>query len=221
PIIINDILHDPSTRKDYSNMWHLDGQGVPLANYQKHLLLPFGEFMPMGETFPTLKNLFPAVSDFSHGTKFSLFNIATRTGFMKAMPLVCYEVILPNFAQAFDNKTSDAAQFIINITNDAWFGDSVESIQHLTLGVMRAIELRLPIVRATNSGISAYIASNGSVHGKTRLFERVNAVYEVPSMPRSTTLFAFWGYIPLYLFLFFGVGWFAYKAYRLRTKKSK
>lgn len=201
PIIINDILHEQKTNKDYSNMWHLDNTGVPLNSYQKNFLLPFGEFMPLGETFPSLKNLFPAVSDFSHGQKFSLFNIATKNGIVKAMPLVCYEVILPDYARGFDARTDKEAQFIINITNDAWFGDSVESLQHMTLGVMRAIELRLPIVRATNSGISAYISSTGEVSGQTKLFERVNQLYKVPAMVRSRTVFSYAGNFPLYVFI--------------------
>jgi len=201
PLIINDILHEQATRRDYSNMWHLNAEGTPLNNYQKNFLLPFGEFMPLGETFPSLKNLFPAVSDFSHGKRYSLFKISTSAGEVKAMPLICYEVILPEYARGFDSKTQNEAQFIINITNDAWFGKSVESLQHMTLGVMRAIELRLPIVRSTNSGISAYTASTGAVSGETPMFERVNQVYEVPAMPRSVTLFALVGNLPLFVFL--------------------
>jgi len=68
---------------------------------------------------------------------------------------------------------------------------------------MRAIELRLPIVRSTNSGISAYTASTGAVSGETPMFERVNQVYAVPAMPRSVTLFALAGNLPLYGFLAF------------------
>jgi len=201
PIIINDILHENGTNHDYSNMWHLDRDGNPVNNYQKNFLLPFGEFMPLGETFPALKNMFPAVSDFSHGQKFSLFNISSAVGAAKAMPLICYEVILPEYARDFDAKTNSEAQFMINITNDAWFGESVESLQHMTLGVMRAIELRLPIVRSTNSGISAYVSSTGALVGETKLFERVNQIYRVPLMPRTKTLFAFWGNLPLYFFM--------------------
>lgn len=213
PLIINDILHEQATRRDYSNMWHLNAEGTPLNNYQKNFLLPFGEFMPLGDIFPSLKNLFPAVSDFSHGKRYSLFNISSGAGNVKAMPLICYEVILPEYARGFDNMTMRDAQFIINITNDAWFGRSVESLQHMTLGVMRAIELRLPIVRATNSGISAYIGSTGKVSGETALFERVNQIYAVPAMPRAVTLFALAGNIPLYCYLVLtlGVIWFRRK----------
>ncbi|MFO1470693.1 MAG: apolipoprotein N-acyltransferase [Turneriella sp.] len=216
PIIINDILHERSRNRDYSNMWHLDNQGAPLNNYQKNFLLPFGEFMPLGEKFPSLKSLFPAVSDFSHGEKFSLFNIQTRHGVIKAMPLICYEIILPDYARPFDARSAHEAQFIINITNDAWFGDSYESLQHMTLGTMRAIELRLPILRSTNSGISAYTASTGEVSGKTKLFERVNQLYAVPAMPRHQTAFAWLGNIPLFIFMLITGGFFALQHYRLR-----
>lgn len=210
PLIINDILHEATTNRDYSNVWHLDATGQPLNNYQKNFLLPFGEFMPLGEKFPALKNLFPAVSDFSHGKKYSLFQVSSTAGIVKAMPLICYEVILPEYARNFDAMTQYEAQFIINITNDAWFGKSVESLQHMTLGVMRAIELRLPIVRATNSGISSYTASTGKVTGQTAMFERVNQVYAVPVMTRSTTLFAYAGNLPLYLYILTAAGllWF-------------
>mgnify|MGYP001584753357 CR=1 FL=1 len=216
PIIINDILHERPRNRDYSNMWHLDQQGAPLNNYQKNFLLPFGEFMPLGEKFPSLKSLFPAVSDFSHGERFSLFNIQTRQGLVRAMPLICYEVILPDYARPFDARTNHEAQFIINITNDAWFGDSYESLQHMTLGTMRAIELRLPILRSTNSGISAYTASTGAVSGKTKLFERVNQLYAVPAMPRHQTVFAWLGNVPLFVFFLIVCGFFALKLYRLQ-----
>lgn len=216
PIIINDIYADLKARKDYSNMWHLDLMGVPLNNYQKNFLLPFGEFMPLGDTFPSLKSLFPAVSDFAHGEKFTLFNISSKVGIVKAMPLICYEVILPDYARAFDAATAREAQFIINITNDAWFGDSVESLQHMTLGAMRAIELRVPILRSTNSGISAFVSSTGEIFGKTKLFERVNQIYKVPVMERARTVFSFVGNWPQYLFIAFAVFylWIAYQKSR-------
>jgi apolipoprotein N-acyltransferase len=220
PIIINDIYHDAKTNKDYSNMWHLDNVGQPLNSYQKNFLLPFGEFMPLGEIFPSLKNLFPAVSDFSHGERFSLFNINTKNGIVKAMPLVCYEVILPDYAHGFDARTGKEAQFIINITNDAWFGDSVESLQHMTLGVMRAIELRLPIVRSTTSGVSAYISATGEVFGETKLFERVNQLYQVAAMPRAKTLFSLTGNAIFYLFVCGVLVYFAWVWYRGRKAKA-
>lgn len=201
PLIINDIYHDRVTRKDYSNMWQLDNEGKPLASYQKNFLLPFGEFMPLGGAFPALKNLFPAVSDFSHGQSFNLFHLSTGQGSVRAMPLVCYEIILPDYARLFDARTEQTAQFIINITNDAWFGDSYESLQHMTLGTMRAIELRVPILRSTNSGISSYTSTTGEVTGQTGMFERVNRIYRVPVMQRSVTLFALAGNWPLWIYL--------------------
>lgn len=214
PLIINDIYHEAHTDKDYSNMWYLDAEGKMRASYQKNFLLPFGEFMPLGETFPSLKRLFPAVSDFSPGKNFTLFDIKTRHGTVKAMPLVCYEVILPDYARAFDSKTARESRFIVNITNDAWFGDSYESAQHMALGVMRAIELRTPIVRATNSGITALIASTGKVTGETKLFERVNRTYFVPNLERNVTLFALWGNLPVWLFLFVAVCIFSYRYWK-------
>ncbi|MCX7632939.1 MAG: apolipoprotein N-acyltransferase [Turneriella sp.] len=200
PIFINDIYHDPRTRRDYSNMWHLDKDGRPLASYQKNYLLPFGEFMPLGDIFPVLKRIFPAVSDFSPGENFALFAVNTPAGTLHALPLICYEVILPDYARRFDRDTGHAAQFIANITNDAWFGESYESLQHLLLGSLRAVELRIPIVRATNSGITAYISATGEVSGTTGLFERTNRIYAVPVLPRWRSVYALCGNWPIVLF---------------------
>lgn len=216
PLIINDIYHDTATRKDYSNMWQLDETGKPLASYQKNFLLPFGEFMPLGESFPALKRLFPAVSDFAPGEKFALFAVASPHGVVQAMPLICYEVILPDYARRFDAATGHQAQFIINITNDAWFGDSYESLQHMTLGIMRAIELRIPIVRATNSGISAYIASTGAVSGKTALFERTNRVYQVPILQRERSVYALLGDWPIRIYFLVVLSYLLWKRRSLK-----
>ncbi|MCS6972700.1 MAG: hypothetical protein NZL89_06710, partial [Leptospiraceae bacterium] len=81
-----------------------------------------------------------------------------------------------------------------------WFGESYESLQHLLLGSLRAVELRIPIVRATNSGITAYISATGEVSGTTGLFERTNRIYAVPVLPRWRSVYALCGNWPIVLF---------------------
>ncbi|HNN01572.1 MAG TPA: hypothetical protein PKG67_14020 [Turneriella sp.] len=81
---------------------------------------------------------------------------------------------------------------------------------------MRAIELRLPILRSTNSGISSYTSTTGEVFGQTKMFERVNQVYRVPVMERSVTLFALAGNWPFWIYLFLTAGLVAYRFSRIQ-----
>ncbi len=195
PVVINDILNDDSADKNYSNMSLLSKEGEVVENYQKVFLLPFGEFMPLANTFPWLKNAFPEISDFSHGTRFALF--PHEKAYL--LPVICYEIIPSGFVRDFFNRTGKKATVIVNITNDAWFGRSIESYQHMELGRMRSIELRLPTVRATNSGVSALIDSAGRISGETPLFEKADRVYEVPLVKLPPTIYARLGELWYYL----------------------
>lgn len=198
PFILNDIIN--INGKSYSNMWFISSKGELLENYQKVFLLPFGEFMPLGNTFPFLKRVVPEISDFSHGTRQVTFSHKKA----EIMPLICYEVIIPEYVRSMHKATNFKSQLIVNITNDTWFGNSIESGQHLELGRMRAIEHRIPIVRATNSGISAAILPDGQIIGKTPLFSKANATYTVPIRKSQSTFYAQWG--DLWLYLFLGIG---------------
>ncbi|MDH5716778.1 MAG: apolipoprotein N-acyltransferase [Spirochaetia bacterium] len=190
----------------YNNVWLLSEKGEPIESYQKVFLLPFGEFMPLGDIFPALADAFPEVSNFDRGSRFPL--LPSKIG--NILPLICYEVIPPDFTWSFYKKTESKANIIINLTNDAWFGKSIASYQHMALGIMRAIELRIPIVRSTNAGVTAYIDTLGNIHEPTGLFTRENRLYQVKIPQKNTTLFSIWGSIPYYLFLFifFALGLF-------------
>ena len=197
-IIINDIdsVRVPNKRQklNYSNMLLLDKDSVILRKYHKVFLLPFGEFMPLAEYFPSLQQLVPEVGSFSHGETFNL--LPSKAG--SVLPLICYEVILTDYAWSFYNKTNHKAQIMINITNDSWFGNSIESRQHLELGRLRSIELRLPMVRATNAGVSTYINTVGDVIDPSKLFAKDKKLYSVAVPKGSSTLFSYIGNIPLY-----------------------
>lgn len=185
--------------KTYSNVRLIDKQMNEVENYQKVFLLPFGEYIPLAhDHYPELYRVFPEIAGFARGNRFHLFN--SQAGLF--LPLVCYEVIAPEFSLDFFQKTGKKAEFIVNLTNDAWFGDSIESAQHLELGRIRAIELRRPIVRATNSGITAMVDITGGVHNPTEKFVAENVIYRVAKIPaKYQTLFSYWGNIPYYLFI--------------------
>jgi apolipoprotein N-acyltransferase len=82
--------------------------------------------------------------------------------------LVCYEGIFPELSRAY---VTAGSQILVNISNDAWYKRSSAPYQHLSMTVFRAVENRVPLVRATNTGISAIIDSRGRMHGTTPLFE--------------------------------------------------
>ena len=130
---------------------NLMGEDLNLSvPYHKNKLLPFGEYIPLGEYFPELYEIFREVSRFSMGSEKKVFNFWKG----KIIPLVCYEVLHEDFVGDF---LDEGGEVIFNLTNDIWFGETKASEQHLTLSIFRAIENRVPIVRSTNSGVSGFV----------------------------------------------------------------
>jgi apolipoprotein N-acyltransferase len=124
--------------------------------YNKRHLVPFGEYIPFKDFFSYIaKRLNIPMSDLSHGDlnqkPFSVDNITMH-------PLICYEIAYPSLI----NMTNDYS-VIINISNDAWFGDTFAPYQHLQIAQVRALETAHPIIRAANTGISAIIDKNGLI----------------------------------------------------------
>ena len=130
--------------------------------------MPFGEYLPFG---PLLRRL--GLDQLTGGGQGFSEGPGPRTlkidGVPSFSPLICYEVIFPNLVRKF---FLDGGDFIVNITNDAWFGRTPGPYQHLSMTVFRAVENRKPILRAANTGISAVISSNGKIEATTELFER-------------------------------------------------
>ncbi len=219
-MIIPDLLVKRNYKKRetemYNNVFLLNKNEEVMENYQKMVLLPFGEFLPLSDLFPAYKKFFSEVSNFTHGNQLSLFS--SEIG--KIMPLICYEVILPNFVLNFHKKTHQNAQIMINITNDTWFGDSIESSQHLELARLRSIELRMPLIRGVNAGISTYFDITGRNFGETELLTSANSIYTVKIPPKGTaTLYTLFGSYLYLMFILFFSGILIYCLYQTMTKK--
>src|SRR5262249_25600521 len=124
-------------------------------------LLAFGEYLPFGDTFPVLYKWSPHSGRFSPGNTLDPLLVDVKGATHKVSALICYEDILPGFT----NRAVAYAEpeLLVNMTNDAWFGDTNEPWQHLALAKFRAIEHRRFLVRSTNSGVSAIIDPNGAV----------------------------------------------------------
>ena len=134
----------------------LDHDGHLLASYDKFHLVPLGEYVPLRTWFPFISKITPGTLDFSPGP-------GPRTlrppGLPPVSPLICYEVIFPG--RVVD--PADRPQWLLNLTNDGWFGTSSGPHQHFAIARLRAVEEGLPLVRVANTGISALVDPYGRV----------------------------------------------------------
>lgn len=150
----------------YMNSAYLLGSDGTLGGrYDKVHLVPYGEYVPLRRFFPFIGKLVVGVGDFKAGKGF--YPLAT-SGHRLGV-LICYEGIFPEAARDYKKEK---VGLLVNITNDAWFGRTSAPYQHLSMTVFRAIENRLYLVRAANTGISAIIDPKGSIVSRTGLFER-------------------------------------------------
>jgi len=146
--------------------------GAVAGRSDKQHLVPFGEYVPLKGLFPFVNKLVEGIGDFSPGR--TLRPLETGSG--KIGVLVCFEGIFPEISRAYVRQ---GAGLLVNITNDAWFGRSSAPYQHLSMTVFRAVENRVPLVRAANTGISAVIDSKGHVRGMTQLFQEATLAGQV------------------------------------------
>lgn len=135
-----------------------DGQLRVADVYDKYRLVPFGEFLPLGGILSAtgIRSLVHVPADFSAGSRPEPLDIP---GAPRAQPLICYESLYPGFTSTVGGRPG----WIVNISNDAWFGRTSGPRQHLNLAAYRAIETGLPMVRATPTGISALIDPWGRI----------------------------------------------------------
>jgi apolipoprotein N-acyltransferase len=144
----------PGTRitRAYNSIYVIDHDGSVLSVYDKLHLVPFGEYLPFQEWMEKLgfEQLTKVQGGFIPGTRRRTMPIPNAP---LALPLICYEAIFPGDIAA----RSDRPGWIVNLTNDGWFGISTGPYQHLQQARLRAIEQGIPLVRAANTGISAVI----------------------------------------------------------------
>jgi apolipoprotein N-acyltransferase len=142
----------------YNSIYLIDHDGGVLSVYDKLHLVPFGEFLPFQDLMEKLGfvQLTKVQGGFISGTRRRALEIP---GAPRALPLICYEVIFPGHIAGRDDRPG----WIVNLTNDGWFGISTGPYQHLQQARLRAIEEGLPVVRAANTGVSAVIDPVGRI----------------------------------------------------------
>jgi apolipoprotein N-acyltransferase len=166
--------------------------------YDKSILLAFGEYLPLGDVFPKLKKWLPQVGDFARGPGPTVLTLNDhRVGVQ-----ICYESLFDDFTRSLSVQ---GAQWLVNLTNDAWYGRWQQPYQHAYVTMARAIEVRRPMVRSTNTGISSVILANGEILVESPLYEEWAQVVEVLYLRNPPlTPFTRWGHslVPILMFIF-------------------
>jgi apolipoprotein N-acyltransferase len=149
----------------YNTALLLDRGGQIRGSFDKNFLLIFGEYLPFASQLSFLRELIPEISNFARGTDTRTFPFDYHGRRYSLGPMICYEDIIPAFSRRLFSD-ANPPNLMINITNDAWFGATSEPYEHLALAVFRAVEHREDLVRAVNTGVSAFIDAAGRVYKK-------------------------------------------------------
>lgn len=188
-----------------NSLYVLDGPGDILGRYDKSKLVPFGEYVPFRWALDIfgLQTLVPGTRDFNEGPGITTMNIEGIPAFS---PLICYEIVFSDRV-ADDNNPPE---WILNITNDAWFGDSAGPRQHFQMARARAIEEGIPVLRVAGTGISAAIGPYGRVLAALELNEQGILDTPLPQKSVQKTIFSIAGIGPAgalaLIFFIFGAG---------------
>ena len=217
-ILYNEL--DFKENKMYNAATIFGREGIRRDSYKKQVLLPFGEYLPFEDQIPLIRALFPEASRYYAANQPTLLEYKyiperktgelrplnfktlenpapilkdwptarpTRTG--KFLPLVCYEGLFPEIVRGFF-LVDPHPDFLINITNDTWFGDYLENYQHSWGVMLRSVETGRYLVRATLSGVSTVTDPLGRIQGApTALKQSDYRVFSIPRLPESTTLY--------------------------------
>jgi apolipoprotein N-acyltransferase len=184
---------EPSGRfRFYNAAFLFRPDGTLAASYRKQRLVIFGEYVPLARWLPLLKRLTPIEGGFTPGTGPVPFRMPDLQATTSA--LICFE---DNFPHAVRGHVDDETDFLLNLTNNGWFGESAAQWQHAANAVFRAIENRVPLVRCTNNGLTCWVDVNGGLHAvyfpdSENVYAAGHKLVEVPlrdDRPRMATFY--------------------------------
>lgn len=155
--------------------------------FNKHHLVPFGEYVPFGNLLNWMREVFILPVNLTQGDFIQQPLLAGQRQFNMA---ICYEIIFGHQLQ--QNQKQHSADYLLTITNDAWFGESIGPWQHFQMARMRALELGKPLLRAANTGITAFVGADGKVEKQAPQFKALVLTHHVQPY-QGKTLFTFWG----------------------------
>lgn len=188
PLLTGSYSYDPRTKTTYNGVFILNAEGLtPEPPYRKSILLVFGETFPFADYVPYMEKLFPDLGSFGHGDGPKVMTAAIGSSEVRLGPQICYEGLYPWFTVDLAKK---GAQILTNVTNDSWFGLDFEPYQHLYMTLARAIEVRRPLIRSTNTGITTAITAAGEILQKSPQAQEWTGLYEIPYLTNpSHTLY--------------------------------
>jgi apolipoprotein N-acyltransferase len=177
-------------RRIYNTAILVDGTNRIIGTYDKIILVPFGEYIPFGDIFPRIYSWSPYSSRFSMGEN-------TEPLQMNGHDLsvnICYEDIFPEHIRMLMQGGQDhrIPEAIFNLTNDSWYGNTIQPMEHLVLASFRSIEHRRVLVRSTNTGISAIVDPVGRIDRRTAQWTKATLVGRIPLL-RGRTVYAVFG----------------------------
>ena len=175
---------DSGNKKYFNSLVILNHKLEILFVYNKVNLVPFGEFLPFEEILSKfgLKKITHGYNSFSSGKGRNIINLGSNFNEKLILPLICYEIIYPG---KIKNK-NHFPDLVVNISEDAWFGQSIGPYQHNTKAIYRSVEEGVFIARSANKGISGFIDPNGRLLKFLNTSESGNIEYKMPHFHRST-----------------------------------
>lgn len=176
---------------DQNSALLINEQGVIAARYDKIRLMPFGEYVPLPQWLPGASSVRGLVGEFEPGNSFTLMPL----GAVRAGVFICIEAAHPSIARTF---THEGADVLINISNDGYLGPTPVMRQHLSNAIFRAVENNRDLLRVTNTGITAYISSNGQTRDETTGFRPEVRTWTIGKKDAETTFYTRHGDVFVY-----------------------
>ena len=192
PLLFGAVLQvkEEGEERLYNSAVLADKDGRIIGTYDKMVLVPFGEYIPFGDVFPMFYSWSPYSGRFWRGR---ITDPLLLNGHALSVN-ICYEDIFPGQVRLLmqGGKEGRIPEALFNLTNDSWYGDTIQPLEHLVLASFRSIEHRRPLVRATNTGISAIVDPAGRIVERTPQWKKASLTGSIPLM-RGRTVFGRFG----------------------------
>lgn len=203
---------EPPSTLLYNSAYFVSADGETQGRYDKIHLVPFGEFVPFRSILFFIDKLVVGIGDFQRGQEIKVFKLGNH-GFAVS---ICFEIIFPDLVR---QPVKQGANYLVNITNDAWFGNSAASYQHMSMVAMRAVENRVPIVRAANTGITGTVDAYGRIVDATEIFEEDWVIAQIRPKTSAPGFYSTYG--DIFSWLCLGLTpVFAFMGYRARPPST-